>query len=205
MNNDEFSKVLSKLSATLGDSEDNSLWGVYYGQYHTLIWRVLEMCEDEKSYLYFEDVFLPICFLISHYLELWSKTIMKNFGVGNLKEQPAIQQKGGHSLADLIEDLERSITTCNPEIYEKIKSIKECCTKLECLVDDKKDMSQAFRFPVRKDGNKNTLSKKVAKELEWQSLWGEKDINLEKYFDIFQTILCDSYYVYDYLYVEKIH
>jgi channel protein (hemolysin III family) len=30
-------------------------------------------------------------------------------------------------------------------------------------------------------------------------------INLEKYFDIFQSILCDTNYVYDRLYKEKIH
>lgn len=189
--------IIKKMPENSGDDESNSLWTVYYGQYLYALWAILDAC-DKKYNVDYEEVFLPLCFLVSHYMELWGKTISKNFGIGDF-EQDAATLVSGHHVDELLERLDKRFTD-NEQVHQKIQRITELYKSLQGLTMDNTPVSEAMRYPINKK-DKPTLSQSLSTALEWQDF----SFDFSHYGAIIQNLISETEDIYDLIFQEKIH
>lgn len=190
-------KLIKNMSSPSGDNESNSLWTVYYSQYLHAIYVILDTC-DNNSYVNSDEIFLPLCFLVSHYMELWGKTISKNFGMGDFSGDKATLVSG-HHIDALFDHLGKKAYR-DKEIHEKILHVKKLYKILQDLTYDNIPMSEAMRYPVDKKETP-TLSRAVSDTLEWQDF----SFNFDYYTDVIKELMSETIDIYDLAFQEKIH
>jgi len=195
----EFANTYKKISFPVRNSDSNSLWTAYYGQYYDAIYALLEACENKSKSIYIENVFLPLCFLTSHYLELWVKTISENFGVGDTTDEDAILHDG-HKLENLLKMLQANLLHRDEETDANMNRILCLYSKFSSIVNQSRDLSEAFRFPTTKN-DFPTLSQTLSDCIEWQ----EFDFDYDRYCEIIEKLLCLTSVVYDKVYKDRIH
>lgn len=200
----ELLKTIKKLTPNANDrttdDEANSLWATYYAQYLDSIWALIDTCESSKSYFSYEDIFLPLGLLTAHYMELWLKTISRNYGIGDFKNIDAVHLSG-HRVSELSPKFLASLSQEERNACDKqIDKAMELYEKLKLLAKENIDLSEAMRYPVDRKGNA-TLMPQLLENIEWQ----EFDFDYVTYIELIKNLLHLTENVYGCIFKIRIH
>ena len=175
--------TLKKIAFTDTNSESNTLWTAYFSQYQETISVLLEVCQDNLCHTCFEDIFIPICFLTAHYMELWIKTIAENYGIGNMAGTDA-KLLPGHSIDKLLSEFKKNLNENDEEMQRGIERVAELYSELALLSQPAISLSEAMRYPISKK-DMPTLSKTLSECIEWQHL----QFDFDRYFNVIEHLL----------------
>lgn len=167
----------------------SDLWPVYYEQYYTMLCSMV----IKRN---IQEVFLPVTYLVAHYIELWIKIISLNYGGGETSNIDAVPLKG-HRLVELFNEMIeiidwREFNACEDELETISSLISYFC---DMTNDDGIELSMAMRYPTTPKGNASLVP------CIFQNLDGEcSKMNYRIFRKNIKTLLKTTYDIYDRIY-----
>ena len=187
----------SDRNRNLADDTANAFWISYLDQYETAIWCLIGDYESNEGHL---DIYLPILFLFSQYIELWAKTIEQNFGVG-VTEDTSLNIFGQHYKKDFFASVSKSLTQHEANKFSKsLQEIASIYNKIERLTANGSNLNEAMRYPVTRKAVAS-INKNILLNLDFEEAGFQFSIYLSKVKRVMELTRA----VFDSIYEDRFH